>query len=59
METATLVQKMIDQFMATYRDARKFDEGNKAAGTRVRAAMQDIKVGAQQVRELVSKIKNG
>lgn len=36
-------------------DATKFDEkGNKAAGTRVRKAMQEIKAVAQEVRVYVS-----
>lgn len=36
-------------------DAEKFfEKGNKAAGTRVRKAMQDIKVLAQSVRTEVS-----
>jgi hypothetical protein len=36
-------------------DAAKFEEkGNKAAGTRVRKAMQEIKAVAQEVRVYVS-----
>jgi hypothetical protein len=36
-------------------DAAKFDEkGNKAAGTRVRKAMQSVKTLAQDVRVAVS-----
>lgn len=36
-------------------DATKFEEkGNKAAGTRVRKAMQEIKAVAQEVRVYVS-----
>jgi hypothetical protein len=31
-------------------DIMKFNGGNKAAGTRVRKAMQDIKAAAQEVR---------
>jgi hypothetical protein len=31
-------------------DVQKVDGGNKAAGTRVRKAMQDIKAAAQEVR---------
>ncbi|MCZ6835200.1 MAG: histone H1 [Planctomycetota bacterium] len=34
-------------------DIRKADGGNKAAGTRVRKAMQDIKKAAQDVRVAV------
>ena len=40
-------------------DFRKFYvEGNKAAGTRVRAAMQELKNFAQTVRSEVQSIKN-
>jgi hypothetical protein len=35
-----------------------FNEGNKAAGTRVRNAMQELKTFAQAVRNEVSEIKN-
>lgn len=38
-------------------DAEKFDAGNNAAGVRVRKAMQDLKLAAQEVREEVSKVK--
>ena len=39
-------------------DAEKFYEaGNKAAGTRLRKYMQDIKQLAQEVRKEVSEIK--
>ena len=40
-------------------DAQKFDNGNNAAGTRVRKYMQEIKKIAQSVRAQVSDIKNG
>mgnify|MGYP000158868043 FL=1 len=40
-------------------DVNKFDEkGNKAAGTRVRKAMQEIKALAQAVRQEVSEKNN-
>ncbi len=35
-----------------------FDKGNKAAGTRVRNAMQQLKALAQEVREEVTTLKN-
>ncbi len=38
--------------------AKFFGEGNKAAGTRVRAAMQELKNFAQTVRTEVQTIKN-
>jgi flagellin-like hook-associated protein FlgL len=34
-------------------DVMKLDSGNKAAGTRVRKAMQDIKQACQAIREKV------
>ncbi|MHC4909845.1 MAG: histone H1 [Planctomycetota bacterium] len=34
-------------------DVRKAEGGNKAAGTRVRKSMQDIKAAAQDVRKAV------
>ena len=34
-------------------DVAKFESGNKAAGTRVRKAMQDIKAAAQAIRAKV------
>ena len=39
-------------------DVMKFGNGNKSAGTRIRKAMQEIKVLAQQVRVDVQTIKN-
>ncbi|MBP8811313.1 MAG: hypothetical protein KBG48_07720 [Kofleriaceae bacterium] len=35
-----------------------FNDGNKAAGTRVRAAMQQLKAFAQAVRTEVQNVKN-
>ena len=40
-------------------DAQKFyNEGNKAAGTRIRKAMQDLKTLAQEIRNKVTELKN-
>ena len=39
-------------------EANKFDQGNNAAGTRVRKGMMDIKRMAQEVREEVSAVKS-
>ena len=40
-------------------DVIKFvNEGNKAASVRVRKAMQDVKVSAQEIRRLISEVKN-
>jgi len=38
-------------------DVKKAIGGNKAAGTRVRKAMQDIKNGAQEVRKKVLELR--
>jgi hypothetical protein len=48
-----LVASMAGDFEKFYKD------GNKAAGTRVRNAMQELKVFAQDVRTEVQSIKNG
>ena len=40
-------------------DVKKADGGNKAAGTRVRKKMQEIKNHAQEVRKLVLEAKGG
>ncbi len=39
-------------------DVAKFDAGNKAAGTRVRKAMQDIKAAAQEVRKKILEVRS-
>ena len=52
------IQEMIDTLNTTMLDAGKFDNGVKAAGPRVRKAMQAVKVQANVVRERVLLIKN-
>ncbi|MBC8523218.1 MAG: hypothetical protein QF444_00240 [Phycisphaerales bacterium] len=39
-------------------DMAKCEGGNKAAGTRVRKSMQDIKAAAQEVRKDVLNLRN-
>jgi len=51
-ELQALVAGMASDFEKFYKD------GNKAAGTRVRNAMQELKAFAQQVRVEVQQIKN-
>lgn len=51
-ELQTLVAGMAADFQKFYQD------GNKAAGTRVRLAMQELKTFAQNVRNEVQSIKN-
>ncbi|MGD1846296.1 MAG: hypothetical protein ACFB10_12995 [Salibacteraceae bacterium] len=52
-----------DKMHSILADAEKdfdkfYNKGNKAAGTRVRKAMQDIKTLAQDIRNEVTNIKN-
>ena len=47
-----LVMSLEDDFSKFY------DKGNKAAGTRVRKGMQDLKVLAQDIRKEVQDMKN-
>ena len=51
-ELQALIAGMAADFEKFYRD------GNKAAGTRVRGAMQELKTFAQNVRNEVQSIKN-
>ena len=51
-ELQALVAGMAGDFEKFYRD------GNKAAGTRVRNAMQELKTFAQMIRTEVQSIKN-
>jgi len=39
-------------------DVRKAEGGNKAAGTRARQTMQDIKNAAQEVREKILELRD-
>ncbi len=39
-------------------DVRKAEGGNKAAGTRVRKQMQDVKNAAQEVRKMILEIRD-
>lgn len=47
--TVTEIEPRLEQFV---------EKDNKTAGTDVRKAMQDVKVIAQSIRELVQAIKN-
>jgi hypothetical protein len=51
-ELQNLVAGMAADFQKFYKD------GNKAAGTRVRNAMQELKAFAQTVRNEVTELKN-
>ncbi|WP_276088277.1 histone H1 [Pedobacter sp. JY14-1] len=51
--------KLKELVAATEADAGKFyNSGNGAAGTRVRKALQDIKVLAQEIRTEITEKKN-
>jgi|TARA_B110000967_G_C18385207_1_gene317199 hypothetical protein len=54
-----LIDSITEVITNVQEDVTKFDEkGNKAAGTRVRKAMQQIKTLAQDVRVAVSAANN-
>jgi hypothetical protein len=40
-------------------DIRKAEGGNKAAGTRARGTMQEIKKAAQEVRQKILELRDG
>jgi hypothetical protein len=54
----TLITQLIDNLNETLNDAVKHDNGNNAAGTRVRKAMQSLKSDAQSVRLQVQSDRN-
>tara|TARA_Y100000015_G_scaffold41562_1_gene47814 strand:+ start:2969 stop:3160 length:192 start_codon:yes stop_codon:yes gene_type:complete len=49
-ELQRLYTSMMVELENTMRDIEKFEDGNKAAGTRVRKAMQSAKNFAQSIR---------
>lgn len=56
MQNLNKIKEVLENVQA---DAEKFfEKGNKAAGTRVRKAMQEIKSLAQAVRQEVSEKNN-
>ena len=55
MENVSRIQEVLNNVQT---DVEKFGNGNKAAGTRIRKAMQEIKTLAQDVRTQVQTIKN-
>ncbi|MFT4648375.1 MAG: hypothetical protein ACI87O_001460 [Planctomycetota bacterium] len=50
--------KMIETLEATRTDVERAEEGNKAATSRVRKAMQDIKNLAQDVRKEMLELRD-
>jgi len=58
MALTKLIDQMEEMVTETRADVEKFEvRDNNAAGTRIRKAMQDIKIIAQKVRTIVSTIK--
>lgn len=56
MEKFQKVKELISSIEA---DAVAFyEKGNKAAGTRVRTAMQQLKTATQEIRKEVTELKN-
>jgi len=53
-----ILKQMQDTLTLAIIDGEKFEKGNNAAGTRVRKFMQELKSMAQNVRVMVSDIKN-
>tara|TARA_R110000851_G_scaffold257581_1_gene410065 strand:+ start:241 stop:492 length:252 start_codon:yes stop_codon:yes gene_type:complete len=54
-----MLEDMIELLTATRTDYSKFyDEGNGAAGTRLRKVMQEVKTSAQTLRTHVQETKN-
>ena len=56
MDAYTQLRHMVDE---ADDDVKKADGGNKAAGTRVRKKMQEIKNHAQEVRKQVLEDRGG
>jgi len=51
-------EKLKELVEAAAEDVAKAEGGNKAAGTRVRKAMQDIKTAAQDVRKKILEVRS-
>ena len=58
-EETNMLENMIELLTAARTDYDKFyNDGNNAAGTRVRKAMQEVKTSAQALRTHVQETKN-
>lgn len=53
MSVSTEIQSMITHLTELQSDVEKHEKGQKAAGTRIRKAMQEVKASAQTVRAKV------
>ena len=56
-ETVELYEQLKRMVAEVDEDMKKAEGGNKAAGTRVRKAMQDIKNTAQEIRKAVLEMR--
>ncbi len=56
MEAYDRLRKLVDDIAD---EVSKAEGGNKAAGTRVRKAMQDVKQAAQEVRVAILETRDG
>lgn len=58
-EEVNMLENMIDALVNARADFSKFyEDGNNAAGTRVRKVMQDVKTNAQTLRVHIQETKN-
>jgi hypothetical protein len=55
MEEYETLKRLVEQAAD---DVAKAEGGNKAAGTRVRKSMQDIKAAAQEVRKKILEVRS-
>ncbi len=55
MEEYENLKKLVEECAE---DVAKAQGGNKAAGTRVRKAMQDVKAAAQEVRKKILEVRS-
>ena len=58
MSVTQQIDTMIATLDALKADAEKHDKGQKAAGTRVRKVMQEIKAAAQEIRAQMLEIRS-
>tara|TARA_R100000995_G_scaffold12078_2_gene4920 strand:- start:5649 stop:5831 length:183 start_codon:yes stop_codon:yes gene_type:complete len=58
MSVKDMVESLYELLEDAHVDAEKHDNGNSAAGTRVRQAMQQLKHTAQDIRVQVQSDKN-
>jgi len=54
MEEFDLLKRLVAEIEE---DVKKAEGGNKAAGTRVRKAMQEVKAAAQEVRKKILEVR--